>query len=705
MVTGAGLFTAVGGTLAAGATVAIGYSIAAIVINLAISALLGKLLAPRASKSGRDAKGLQKVIRSNIKPRRILYGAASTGGPYALVETGGSRGQTSVNNEMLHMVVVLTGHPVEDIVGIRVDDVYIDISGEGGATNTASNDLDEDYWVDTGRYGTGIAENHIRIIKNNGWGYADLSYVTDGDRQEAQDDRARGVLIETALLSAWPQPGGVRDTGTGLYGSGSKLTNCAYIFIRVRFNQDVWSGFPELKFHVKGKRLYNPYKDPTNHIAIGADSSGTQVFGDPDTYEWSEDWTLSVLDYLIHPKYGLGAKTSGDLIEVDWSEAIQSHIASSEIVTNGLPTPYTGTSSKYTTNGVFETSATPISSMESLLTSGAGSIVYSQGKHKIRPGIYRAPNSESDIINEGMIVGPLSIRTHTPRAEIFNKVSGIYVTRGTFELQIISAENPPMYEPADFGLVSPIDSSGNNPYEVADGEEIIKEFDFPFTTSEFEAQRLARILLERVRSGMTISFNANLEILKFSVGDTVYLEILSDSIYANEAFYNKLGLNDSVQNQDSPGTSPYYKQFQITEMQYNNDFTIAVSMIEEMKEIYEWNDGFASHTDNALASEIIADDPTGEVLPPSFIVDSPYETIVENIATTSGTTVTTEVRWSSTDRGSVVSALDEVHVSYYTVEYGEITNPSAVGEGRVDVWIPGGGKSSLYRRTISLSKI
>ena len=685
---------AVGGITAAALSVGVVASyVVAIVVVLAAAALLGKLLAPNLPKSARDTKGIQNVIRSNITPRRIIYGEAVTGGPYLLLET------TGTTNQLLNMIVVLSTHPVEDVLGVMIDDQYVDISGNtNGTTNDDSNGLNTNYWVTGGKYGSGRATEHVKIIKNLGWGYADHQYVLDGTATKCVNDRERTTLIGNETQSNWTAASDVRDSATGLYtSSGYKATNCAHIFLQFKFNRDVWSGFPKIKFHVKGKPLYNPYLD-ANLVSEGADSAGTHDINDPDTWEWSEDWALCTIDYLINKFYGLGAKIdpADILTEVDWSEAIQAYQDSSTLVTNGLPSPNTESTPRYTINGVLETGSTPISNMEALLTSGAGDLIYAQGEYKLRAAVYRSPDSETNIINEDMMVSPLSIRTHTPRADIFNKVSGMFTDKGYDEGSTLSSINKPAFEPTDFGLVDPLDSSGINPYEVVDGEEIIRDFDYPLTTREYEAQRLARIQLEKVRRGMVVSFEATMEALKYSVGDTVYLEILNDSKYANEVFFNKLGLDDAVQDQDSPGTSPYYKQFKILEMQYSANSTINITMREESDAIYDWNDGDANPSENALEAEIIADDPTGEVLVPSFVVNSPYVTIEEIVGVAAGTTVTTLVSWSAAERGSLVEAIDQIHIHYYRLEYGEVTDPSLTGEARVANWVAAGNKVSNH---------
>ena len=160
MVTGAGLASAFGGIFGSAAAVSTFAYVAAIVINIAISALLGKLLAPDGAKTGRDAKGIQNVIKSNIAPRRIIYGEALAGGPYALIETGGD------TNEYLNMIVILAGHPVEEVLGMFIEDEYVRLDGQEGQGTKA---LDANYSLKSSKFGVGDAVEHVKIIKNLGW--------------------------------------------------------------------------------------------------------------------------------------------------------------------------------------------------------------------------------------------------------------------------------------------------------------------------------------------------------------------------------------------------------------------------------------------------------------------------------------------------------------------------------------------------------
>ena len=667
---------------AAGPTLA-AYAVAAIV-NIGLAAVLGKILAPKAKQQSQDTKALKNIIRDNIAARRVIYGEAITGGPYAVLETTGG------NNQYLRMIVILATHPIEDVLGVFIDDEYVNIAGNtNGDINQDTNDLDTNYRVNAGKFGTGDAVGLVRIIKNLGWGYADYKYqLTGGPAFESENDRERAVLIRDDMNTVWTQPASLTRDSEGVYtAEGYKLTNCAHVYISIKHHPDVWSGFPSLRFHVKGKRLYNPARD-VGKTSYGATAPFNQTFNNPDSYKWSDNWALCCLDYLLNTSYGLGANVSAEkILEIDWAEAITAYNDSAEQVVTG----YDGVSTtvdRYTINGVFETNSTPIATMESLLASGAGQLIYAQGAYKLRAGVYKAPASENNVINEDYIVSNLTIQTHFPRSQMFNKAAGVFTDCGYDRTIAASNDNKPLFEASDFELVDPLDSGNSNPYEVIDGEEIIKEFDYPFTIHEYEAKRLARIQLERVRKGLTLSFVGNLKMLQFNVGDNVYFEIFNNSKYANEVFFNRLGFDDQVQDQNTPLTTPFYKQFKIVDMQFTEEFNIAVTMLEEDEQIYDWNDGDANLIDHALISEIVFDDPTGEIIKPSFNVASPIPPIDEVI---SWPNLSLFIRWEAPSRGTLLNALDRAHIRSYNLEYGQITDPSAASSAdRVTDWIKAG---------------
>ena len=209
-------------------------------------------------------------------------------------------------------------------------------------------------------------------------------------------------------------------------------------------------------------------------------------------------------------------------------EAVRSPGKSGAIATlpNTLSPNLDGKIPRYTVNAVIETNQTPISIMETLLGAGAGYLTYSQGTYSLYTGKYRPPVAANAIITDNDLTETgLRITTGPSRSNVFNKAGGVYLRAVTPHEDYATWEELygyPSFEPADFPLVDPQDENGVSLYELEDGEEIIKDFDFPYTTNEFTAQRIARIQLEKARNGLVIEGEFNLSILRFSVGDTVY---------------------------------------------------------------------------------------------------------------------------------------------------------------------------------------
>ena len=283
------------GTEALAGAALVGYTIAAVLINLTIATILGKLLAPDIPKDARGNRGYQTTIRNPILPRRVVYGEAVLGGPYLWIDTvSNSDGTDGTYNEYLHQIVALTGHPVDDVIGIFIQDEYLHIEGEAASTGS---DLDSNYFAVGGRFSNADFDDIVKVIKVNGWGFADKSHVEDETLTDSVNDRTRTAAISAESVTwkadAAAAPAATRDTTTGLWDKPGttlfhKVTNCSYVYTRLEAVPDAWSGIPTIRYHVRGKRLYNPALDPAL-VAYGADSNGTHDLYDPDTWEWSDD--------------------------------------------------------------------------------------------------------------------------------------------------------------------------------------------------------------------------------------------------------------------------------------------------------------------------------------------------------------------------------------------------------------------------------
>lgn len=166
-----------------------------------------RALAPKPT-GGAGAQGQLVNIRQAAAPQEYVYGQVRKGGIITFMETTGQ------NNKFLHMVITLSGQPVEEVGDVYINDEIVTISS--------------DFVTDT-RWG-----NKVRIKKY------------DGTQTLADPD----LVAETSFLS----------TGVG-YG-------IAYLYVRLEYDQSVFSGgLPNFTAIIKGKKVENTSGTPQTYPA------------------------------------------------------------------------------------------------------------------------------------------------------------------------------------------------------------------------------------------------------------------------------------------------------------------------------------------------------------------------------------------------------------------------------------------------------
>ncbi len=188
-------------------TFAVSAATASSIVSLGASLLLSaaaRALMPEPSVD--QLRGRQVSSREPVAPREIVYGDVRKGGTIVFMHsTPGSR----LDHELLHMVIVVASHEVEEIGAVYLNGVYAVPPGQPGAV---------------GRY-------------------ANLVVV----------ERRHGNPYET------PPPLLVSYT-KGLWSNEHRLDGCAYIYVLMSFDMDVFpSGVPNVTVDIKGKKdIYDP---------------------------------------------------------------------------------------------------------------------------------------------------------------------------------------------------------------------------------------------------------------------------------------------------------------------------------------------------------------------------------------------------------------------------------------------------------------
>jgi hypothetical protein len=298
----------------------------------------------------------------------------------------------------------------------------------------------------------------------------------------------------------------------------------AYIYVRFEYNRDAYAGgLPNITAVIRGKKVYDPRTTLT---------------------AWSANSALCVRDYIAYENYGYAATSS----EIDDT----AFIAAANICDESVTLKAGGTQARYECNGYIDTGVAKDGNLEGLLSSCNGVPCYVQGKWQIFAAAYNTPTL---YVDDSWLAGAVSYDKGNAR-DIFNAVRGVYVDKDK------------NYTATDFTPVT------NATYLAEDGGyELAQDVQYPFTTNQEAAQRIAKISLERVRQSITVQCLMNFKALQLQPMDSIYLTL------SEFGFVNKV--------------------FRVAEMQINWPDGINVTLKEEAANTYDWNNGEATLIDPA----------------------------------------------------------------------------------------------------------
>lgn len=524
-----------------------------------------------------------QVVRSAAAPRQIVYGECMVSGPLIFAE---STGET---REYLHLIVALAGHEIESVNGVMLNDAIstdarfgrvpiIDFIQNTAAVTRWRLDIDGETVLDTtmaledfaneAAYYEELADrinsatdrlsaspvNHVDPGTEDG----DIPFPGRGVRLTGFDTRPLGARLwfrhlapEHVAMSTWNRANAVTvqqargevrinaHRGTAdqaadadlvdevdIWTSNHRLRGIAYIYARLHWDEDVWvTGIPNIRALAKGKKIYDPRTE---------------------TIAWSDNWALCVLDYVRSP-FGLNANDD----EIDWDSFIAAANASDELV-EVEPGVY---QKRYTLNGAFTLDESPGQIIDKMLSAGAGELCYTEGKFRLRAGVYTAPDP-ADPITESDLRGDVVVHPRTDRKNLFNAVRGLYC----------SADDD--WQATDFPPVH------NELYEDQDGgERIYRDIELPFTTDVMRAQRIAKIALETSRQAITATLPCKPSAIRVALGKTYIVNL------------PRFGWEE--------------KEFRVVGWTLNPDLSVDLVIREEAAESYEWNYGEATTKDPA----------------------------------------------------------------------------------------------------------
>ena len=410
--------------------------------------LATKLMTPDMPGVPDTDKSRQVTSKSTVEPMKIIYGQALVSGPLVYLGVSGPK------NQDLHHVVALAGHEVEAITDIWLDDEVI-TNPSGGVTS--------------GTFGpvsvVGVNVTQVGVYK----------YL--GTANQAADQ----ILVSRFA-----------DYGTNNRGQGIAYIHTIFTLLEATESQELWGKYSpnNIRALVKGRRIYDPRLD------VAAGNTAGENPTNPTYIAYSDNPALCVADYLTNTQFGMGVATA----KIDWPEVI----IAADACDVSVPVP-NGTEKRFTANGVLFGTDPHMTSINKLLSSMNGSLVYSGGEYIISAGVYQAP---THVLTEDDLAGSVTVKTSVERADRFNTVKSIIID---------PAQNNKSVEVPRVQLTAALNRDN--------GETLEREINLPFTNSSYMAQRISHKLIQMSDQQKLLTFPANLSAMAITVGDRVEVNI------------------------------------------------------------------------------------------------------------------------------------------------------------------------------------
>jgi len=428
------------------------------------------------------------------------------------------------------------------------------------------------------------------------------SDLTDGTEVEVNSSDSNFYKESTSLIRIEPHFGSDGQSASTLlstltnWTSNHKLSGLCYLAIRFKWNSDAFTGVPKVQAKIQGKKV------KTYNASLVEQSP---------SYQTNPAWCL--LDYLTNQRYGKGLTTD----EIN----LQSFYDAS-LVCETQVTPYSGGDdiNIFDTNVALDTSRNIIDNVRELIKGCRGYLPYASGKYSL---VIETTGTATITLTEDDILGGYSLSTPS-KNEKYNRV-------------IVGFVNPDRNYQVDEVQWPPVDDSGlpsadqHETMKSADGGFLLEgRFQFTTLTNQYQAEEMAEVILRRSREALALGITVNLNAYELTIGDIVNIT------------HSSLGFSA--------------KPFRVLGMTFNEDFTVALSLIEHQNSHYTW----ATKTQ---ASTI----PTTN-LPNPFTIQPPAS-------------VTLNDQLIEYNDGTVIVALDvtigastDSFVDYYQVEYKKSTD-------------------------------
>jgi hypothetical protein len=355
--------------------------------------------------------------QSNIAKIPVIYGERLVGGTRVFVSTGGGK-----KNQYLYIALALCEGEIESIGDIYINDTL--------STDAKFNNL-------------------VTIEKFLG-----------------TDTQAATTLFNDAD-DAWT--------------SAHQLKGVAYLAMRFKYDQDAFSGIPEVRAVVKGRKVFDPRTTIT---------------------AWSDNPALCLRDYLTNTRYGKGIPISA-IDDSAFSQAAND--------CDLLVTPYNGGADieLFKFDSIVDTSENLFTNVKKILTSMRGILPYSNGQYSL---LIDKDEVANFTLNEDNILSKIKV-VSSSKDKKYNQV-------------IAKFPNPAKRWEMDSVIYPESGTQEETDFLLEDNQQVLsKEISLDNITNEYRAKDLARIAcLASRRQSLTVNVTCTSEAIQLAVGDIVNLE-------------------------------------------------------------------------------------------------------------------------------------------------------------------------------------
>ena len=413
----------------------------------------------------------------------------------------------------------------------------------------------------------------------------------------------------------------VLANATDTWGSNHRLRGVAYLAIRLKYDSEVFGGIPNIQAVVKGRKVYDPRKDPTSTVY---DGSGAHSKTNASTWEWSDNPALCLADYMTNERFGKG---------LDHSRIDLASIGNAADVCDTTQTNYTnGQSIKILTcNAVLDTNKKIFDNVKILLQGMRGLLPYQNGQYKL---IIDGDQAAHMVLGPDNTYPNISIKDNGKNRK-YNQVRASFV-------------NPQANWQEDTVIWPPSGSSDETNFLSADNGEVMRrDVTLNTITNYYQARDIARIVCRASReNSMLMEATCTPDALRLEVGDVVEVDL------------DSLGWQGS-----------YKKEFKILQMQLLETGDVKLTM-QEHSDVYAW----------AVGGQ--ADDTDSTTLPDPFNIPPPTNltlTAGVEIEADGSTVPTLNIAWNKSPSVFVVAYIIEIKAGSNPSAEVRISTPDAAG--------------------------